>query len=88
MPCVKCNGVWQCSVGDDPCEMGQAFEPIASETHCIAVMTKSESDGCKMKIKMDGKSEGDWDDAGSLCFQFDLYKDADTGQCYVRISSV
>lgn len=87
MPCVKCNGYWQCSKDGVPCQA--ANEPIEVEKHCFQVLTKKEYDDCKMKIKTteEGPSGEGWDDAGTLCVEFKLFVDGD-GKCFVKAEIV
>ena len=93
MPCIKCNGYWQCSEEDLQCG-GMGAAPIDTQVHCFVVQTKKTGSGCKMQVKYreakaaaEGAAGDDWVDAGEICFRFQLYV-TDDGVCFVNAEPV
>jgi len=91
MSCVKCSdGSWQCSSGADPCGMSPEMggEVTGTETRCYYIYTKKAGGDCHMRIKdqPDPNPGEGWEDAGHICFQFDVLEDAKTHDCYVRVT--
>lgn len=95
MSCVKCNGVWQCSTGGDPCNMEAEMAPEvgstevgSTETRCYYIYVKKDKGKCKMNIKdQSGPNPGDgWEPAGHVCLEFQVLSDVNTGECFVRVT--
>jgi hypothetical protein len=84
MACEKCNGYWACSIDEDPCSVRFDRDPIDTQEHCLRIFTKKTGAGCQMMIKLDGGPDQGWDDAGELCFTFQLFMN-DNGECVVKV---
>ena len=91
MPCVKCNGYWQCSRTGPTCDSFAA--PVDTQVHAFVIQTKKAGNKCMMQVKhLADRSEpeedqGDWQDAGAIPFRFTLYE-AQDGGCVVNVEPV
>lgn len=92
MPCIKCNGYWQCSPLMPTCEGFAA--PLDVQEHCFVIETKKAGGTCMMQVKHRQDRSGaeedkkeDWNNAGAVCFRFSLFENAQ-GECVVNVEPI